>query len=120
MKNSIFERYGGFAKVSRVVMSFYDKVLDSPTVSPFFAGTDMKRLIDHQTKFIAFLMGGPASYTNEQLERVHARLGITEPIFFETLDLLQETLEDFDYEDEDIEAVADEMVSRKNYIITRS
>ena len=120
MRSSIFERYGGFAKVSRVVMSFYDKVLDSPDVSPFFAGTDMKRLIDHQTKFIAYLMGGPASYSNEQLERVHARLGITEAIFYETMDLLQETLEDYDFEDEDIEAVTDEMVSRKNYIITRS
>ena len=120
MKRSIFEQYGGFGAVSKIVMSFYDKVLDSPTVSPFFSGTDMKRLIDHQTKFIAYIMGGPASYTNEQLERVHARLGITEPIFFETLALLQETLEDFDFEDEDIEAVGDEMVSRKNYIITRS
>ena len=120
MKRSVFERYGGFFAVSKVVMSFYDKVLDSPTVSPFFSGTDMKRLIDHQTRFIAYIMGGPASYTNEQLERVHARLGITESVFYETLDLLQETLEDFDFEDEDIEAVADELVSRKNYIITRS
>ena len=120
MRGTIFERAGGFTKVSRIVMSFYEKVLDSPSVSPFFAGTDMKRLIDHQTKFIASLMGGPTSYTNEQLERVHARLGITEPVFYETMELLRETLEDYDMDDEDVEEVADEMVSRKNYIITRS
>lgn len=120
MSRSIFERYGGFSKVSRIVMSFYEKVLDSPTVSPYFANTDMKRLIDHQTKFIASLMGGPAAYTNEQLERVHAHLGITEPILYETIELLKETLEDHDMDDEDIEVVADEMISRKNYIITRS
>ena len=65
-------------------------------------------------------MGGPTSYTNEQLERVHARLGITEPVFYETMELLRETLEDYDMDDEDVEEVADEMVSRKNYIITRS
>ena len=69
MKSTIFQRYGGFASVSKVVMSFYDKVLDSPVASPYFANTNMKRLIDHQTKFIAQIMGGPVSYTDEQLER---------------------------------------------------
>ena len=82
MRRSIFERYGGFTSVSKIVLSFYDKVLDSPTVSPYFANSDMKRLIDHQTKFMASLMGGPASYTNDQLERVHAKLGITDHFLF--------------------------------------
>lgn len=80
----------------------------------------MRRLIDHQTRFIATVMGGPASYTNDHLERVHARLNITEEAFFEICELLRETLEDFDYEDEDIQEVVDEVVSRKNYIVARS
>ena len=120
MKNSIFQRYGGFTKVSRIVMSFYDKVLDSPIAGPYFANTNMKRLIDHQTKFIASLMGWPASYTNEHIERVHARLGITEPAFLETMELLRETLEDFDFAEEDIREVENAMMSRKNYVISRS
>jgi truncated hemoglobin YjbI len=41
MAQSIFERHGGFARVSRMVMSFYDRVLDSPVISPYFAATDM-------------------------------------------------------------------------------
>jgi hemoglobin len=65
-------------------------------------------------------MGGPAAYTNEQLERVHARLKITEPDFYEMVELLRETLEDYDMSDEDVDAVADGMISRKNYIIARS
>lgn len=120
MRRTIFERYGGFARVSRVVMAFYEKVLDSPIASPYFEGIDMRRLIDHQTRFIATVMGGPASYTNDHLERVHARLNITEEAFFEICELLRETLEDFDYEDEDIQEVVDEVVSRKNYIVARS
>lgn len=119
MKHSIFERYGGFASVSRVVMQFYDKVLDSPEVSSYFEQTDMKRLIDHQTKFIASMMGGPASYTNEHLERVHAHLGITEPAFYEIIALLKETLEDFDFESEDVRHVEQNMVARKNFIVAR-
>lgn len=119
MKRTIFERYGGFAKISRLVMSFYDKVIDSPLTSPYFLNTDMKRLIDHQTKFIASMMGGPASYTNEHLERVHAHLKITEPAFLETIELLKETMEDFDFESEDMQFVEDEMLSRKNFVVAR-
>jgi len=119
MKSTIFQRYGGFANVSKVVMSFYDKVLDSSIASPYFANTDMKRLIDHQTKFIASLMGGPASYTDEQLERVHDHLGITDEAFMEIVDLLGETLEDYDFADHDIQHVENQMMNRKNFIIAR-
>jgi hemoglobin len=120
MGRTIFERYGGFAKVSRIVMGFYEKILDSPVTGPYFTGTDMRRLIDHQTKFIASMMGGPASFTNDHLERVHARLGITDVAFNEAVSLLTETLEDHGMEDEDVRQVEDEVVSRKNYIVTRS
>ncbi len=120
MKQSVFERYGGFAKVSKAVMEFYDRILDSPVTSSYFAGTDMRRLIDHQTKFFAQLMGGPATYTNDHLERIHARLGITESAFEESAILLRETLEDLGFEDEDVQSVEDEFVSRKNYIVARS
>jgi hemoglobin len=119
MSQTIFERYGGFAKISRLVMSFYDKILSSPLTSPYFANTNMRKLIDHQTKFMASMMGGPASYTNEHLERVHAHLGITEAAFSEAVMMLEDTLEDHDFEDEDIQAIEDEVMSRKNFIVTR-
>lgn len=61
MSQSMFERYGGFAKLSKV-MAFYDRVLDSDVIGDFFEGVDMRRLIDHQTKFISQVMGGPAAY----------------------------------------------------------
>lgn len=119
MSQTIFERYGGFAKVSRIVIHFYDKVLDSPVTGHYFASTDMKQLIDHQTKFIATLMGGPASYTHEQLARVHLHLGISEAAFEETCLLLRETLEDFDFSAEDIKYLVKEFMSYKNDIVKR-
>jgi hemoglobin len=119
MKSTIFERYGGFSSVSRVVMSFYEKMLDSPDTAHYFNDIDMKRLIDHQTKFIAAMMGGPASYTNEHLERVHAHLGITEDAFMESLVLMRDTLEEYNFADQDIRAVENEMMSRKNFVVAR-
>jgi len=119
MRQTIFERCGGFSSVSKVVMSFYDKILNSPVTSPYFSSVDMKRLIDHQTKFFAALMGGPASYTNDHLEKVHARIGITESAFLEALLLMKDTLEEYDFPDEDIQQVADEMIARKNYVVAK-
>jgi hemoglobin len=119
MARSIFDRYGGFAAVSRIVMSFYDKMLSSPLTKQYFTGINMARLIDHQTKFIASMLGGPASYTNEHLERVHADLGITASAFTEAADMLTETLEDHGFDDADVQEVEREFNSRKNFIVTK-
>ena len=120
MEQSIFERNGGFAKVSRVVMSFYDRVLDSPIMSPYFGNTDMKLLVDHQTKFIAFLMGGPASFSDEHLERIHRDLDIDREAFDEMVGLLTETLEDFEFTDEDVAQVRKELERRAPLVITNT
>ena len=119
MTQSIFERSGGFATVNRVVLSFYERVLDSPIMSPYFVNTDMKLLIDHQTKFIAFLMGGPASFTDEHLEQLHKRMNIDRVAFDEMISLLTETLEDFDLSDEDIATVQQVLEQRADLIISR-
>ena len=119
MAQSIFERYGGFASVSKVVSAFYEKALESPLLAHHFEKVEMRRLIDHQTKFVASLMGGPASYSNDELERVHSRLNITDREFDEMVSLFKETLEDFDFDESDIAAVRSEMLSRKRYIVTR-
>jgi hypothetical protein len=71
----MFERYGGFAKISKIVSDFYGRVLDSPIMGPYFEESDMKRLIDHQTKFIASIMGGPASHPQEWLGRIGINSG---------------------------------------------
>jgi hemoglobin len=118
MTRSLLERYGGFPFLSRVVMAFYDKVLDSDVLAPFFEDVDMRRLIDHQTKFIAFLMGGPASYTNEHLARTHERLGIDRDAFDVMIVTMRETLEDFDMDEGDIATVVHELRSRAPWVIS--
>lgn len=120
MADTIFERYGGFAQVSRIVSAFYDKVMASPVISGYFAHADMKTLIDHQTKFIATIMGGPASFTNEHLARVHEDRGIDDAAFEEMIALMRETLEDFDFAEGDISAVVAEIASRRRLVVTRT
>jgi truncated hemoglobin YjbI len=33
---SVFEKYGGFAKIIRIVSAFYDKVLESAVLASYF------------------------------------------------------------------------------------
>ena len=120
MAATMFQRYGGFTTVSKIVSAFYDKILDSPLLSPYFDGVDMRKQIDHQTKFISYLMGGPVSYSDEALERVHARLNIDQKSFDEIVMLLAETLEDHGVEQSDVSTLRQELVRRSKIIINRN
>jgi hemoglobin len=119
MATTIFERYGGFAKVSRVVMVFYDKVLESDMIGGYFEDVDLPRLIDPQTKFIASVMGGPASFSDDHLQRAHAGLGIDDAAFSEMLSLLEQTFSEFGFDKPDIDSVIAQVRTRAPFIITR-
>lgn len=120
MAESIFERYGGFASVRKIVSEFYDRVLDDAALSPFFAHTDMRRQIDHQTQFISSLIGGPASLSDEGLRRVHQHLGIGNTDFDAMMAVLSETLEDFGFTHDDVRHVMNEMNRRRHLVVTRA
>ena len=47
MEQSLFEKYGGFSIVSRIVMRFYNQALDSDILADYFEDIEMERLIDH-------------------------------------------------------------------------
>lgn len=117
MAISMFERLGGFAKVRKIVSELYDRILDSD-LEPYFDGVDVRRLIDHQTKFIASVLGGPASFSDEHLERAHRSLGITLEHFGLLAELLRETLEDFELEPADIEFLLREVGARQSAIVS--
>ena len=119
MPVSLFQKYGGFSSVSRIVLSFYDKALDSDQIGDFFADIDIKRLIDHQTKFIATLLGGPASYTNERLGHLHANMDISNRDFDEMAQLLAEALNEFGFEPVDCDTVMREIEDRRAHIVTK-
>jgi hemoglobin len=114
---SIFLRVGGFSTVSGIVSDFYSNVLADELLRPYFRGIDMATQIDHQTKFVAFLMGGPSSFTNEHLQRVHARLGIDDSSFDRMTLVFRETLEDHGMDETDIGDVMREISSRRPYIV---
>ena len=118
MSETLYEKYGGFGAISRIVMDFYDRLLDSEQVGDFFDDVDMKKLIDHQTKFVAYLLGGPASYTGDRLAQLHAHLNVSGPDFDEMKDILDGTLGDHGFSVDDRAQVMGEIEARRNLIVT--
>ena len=120
MSSSLFQKYGGFAAISRVVLAFYDKVLDSDQIGGFFEDIDMKRLVDHQTKFISMLLGGPATYSDERLGQLHRHLSISDEDFNEVGRLLTETLHEFGFDPTDRDAIMREIEARRVHVVTQA
>ncbi|WP_118138242.1 group 1 truncated hemoglobin [Oceanicella sp. SM1341] len=118
MAGSLFEKYGGFRTVSKIVMSFYERALDSDQIGDYFADVDMPRLMDHQTRFISGLMGGPASIGDDRLRQVHRHLGISHADMDEMASLLRETLAGHGVEPADIETLVGEVEARRPLIVT--
>lgn len=114
---SIYEKYGGFTQVSRIVLDFYNRLLDDDELGPFFDNVDMGRIVDHQTKFIASILGGPASFTDEQIRQLHRHLSITDTHFDELKRMLSETLSDHGFAGDDVAAVAEEFEQRRGLVV---
>lgn len=92
LAQSLYDKYGGFGTVNKIVLTFYDAVLDSEQIGDFFEDIDMPRLIDHQTKFMASLLGGPASFSDEHLRRAHRGMEISDAHYDELKDILRDSL----------------------------
>lgn len=102
MTDSLYDKYGGFETVSKIVHSLYEKIATSEILQPYFEDVDMQQLMSHQTKFFSSVMGGPIIYDGRQLYKVHESLGITNKAFNELSDLFEEVLEDFNVVQDDI------------------
>jgi hemoglobin len=101
----LYEKYGGFAAISQIVHAFYDKVLASPSLDPYFAAVEMEALIDHQTKFLCKVLGGPDNYAGGAMRTVHQPHHITTAAFNEVAGLLKDSLEEARVEPADVTTI---------------
>lgn len=117
-QGSLFTKYGGISALRSVIMMFYDAVLDSDVIGHFFDDVDMARLVDHQTRFFAMLLGGPAEFSDDRLARAHAHLGLTHDHFDEVGRILAETLDTAGFAPEDRNIVMAEIEARRSIIVS--
>ena len=120
LTRTLYEKYGGFSTVSRIVMALYDRILDDDVVGPFFDDVDMPRLIDHQTKFVSSLMGGPASFSEVHIANAHRKLPIDDVHFDKLKALVNETLTEFGIAPDDATTVLDAFEARRKLLIKKT
>lgn len=104
MSETMVEKYGR-GMLAQIVSSFYGNVLRSPRLAHYFAEASIVGLIEHQSRFLAMVMGGPPAYTDAELEAAHLQLDIAEADFDEMLRLLAKSLDSYDIDPADIAQV---------------
>lgn len=117
---SLYAKYGGFATVSSIVHTFYDRVLATPSLVPYFDAIDTVALIDHQTKLFCMLLGGPAAYSGRELRAAHASVSISSADFDLVAEVLEDTLLDAGMSDDDVAAVMKIVESTRGDIVKRA
>jgi hemoglobin len=105
MAQTLYDKYGGFPAISGIVTDFYDRLLKSKSLESYFAHVDMERLMDHQTKFLCMVLGGPNNYTGRALDAAHQRLNITPEAFGEVAGHLKVALEKAGVHSDDVSTI---------------
>ncbi|MCB1342228.1 MAG: group 1 truncated hemoglobin [Pseudooceanicola sp.] len=114
---SLFDKYGGLRALRAVILDFYDRVLDSDLIGHHFERVDMARLVDHQTRFFAMLLGGPVDFAEDRLARVHAHLRISHADFDEVAAILSRALEAAGFDDADRDTILHAVEARRRLIV---
>ena len=80
----------------------------------------MPRLMDHQTKFISSILGGPGTISDERLRVVHQQIQITDAEFDEVATLLADALRHHGMEEKDISAVVVAVEQKRSLIVRKA
>jgi len=111
---SLFEKYGGFATISKIVSELYDELETDPVTAPYFVDSDIRALMDHQVKFLSQVLGGPQQYTGKAMNAAHTGMRISEDAFNKVAETVQFLLEDNGVEPDDIAHIMSLLASLKD------
>lgn len=116
---SLYDKYGGYDTVEKIVVSFYDKVKSDDRIKDFFQETDFDKQIKHQTAFISEALGGPKVYKGLDMRKAHAKFNLNEEHFNAVGENLKLTLEEFGVDNSDIDTIMNTVVSLKDDVLNK-
>lgn len=104
-EETLYERLGGHDGIRAVVDDFYDRLQADDELGPFFEDADMETLRKTQTDFLCEAAGGPETYDAAPVREAHLHVPFTPGHIQRAVDLLSESLEEFDVPEDDAEKV---------------
>lgn len=117
MQETIWNRYGGYSFVAQTVRDFYDRLLVSKALAPYFDGVNMEGLIEHQIQTVGAVMGGPYDLDVEALRRAHRHLRVQQTHFDELAVILDQTLDSHGLSANDKAVLLDAVDSVRSVIV---
>lgn len=104
-ESTLYDRLGGNDGIRAVVDEFYDRLLADEELGPFFEEANMEKLRETQTAFLCEAAGGPERYDAEPVREAHLHVPFTPAHIQRAIDILSQTLADFDVPAEDADDV---------------
>ena len=101
-EQTLYERIGGEEGIADMVGTFYEKVLADPVLASYFKDVPMDRQQRMQRQFFGAATGGPGVYGGRPLAEVHKHLGISRHEFRRFTEILIETMEKHDIDQQDV------------------
>lgn len=102
---TLYDRAGGEAGITKLVGIFYQRVLADPELSPFFAHIPMAKLHRMQVEFFSSALNGPLQYSGRPLAHVHQGYGITKAHLRRFTEHLLATLQTLNLSRQDIQSI---------------
>jgi len=118
-EETLYERLGGHDGIRAVVDDFYDRLLEDDELGPFFADADMEKLRQTQTDFLCEAAGGPETYDAEPVREAHLHIPFTPDHIQRAIELLYESLSNFNVPEEDAEAVVQAIAEYEQDLLAR-
>jgi hemoglobin len=94
-ESSLFEALGGEAGLRPIIDRFVDRIFDDTMIGYLFRAADRQRVKDKEFEFAARHFGAPVAYTGRPLGEAHRAHRITGGQFMRRLQILKETMTEF-------------------------
>ena len=97
---TLFDQLGGEPVLRAIMDRFVDRVVTDPMIGYLFKKTNRRRLKVKEYEHAALHLGAAVTYTGRPIDTVHAPRPIRDGHFDRRLQLLKETLDEFNVPEE--------------------
>lgn len=98
----IYARLGGETNLLKVLDIFDAKVRKDPALKPYFANTELPKILEHQRKTLKIVFGDPSGYTSRDIKSFHSTMHIKDKDWDLYIGHLRESLTQINIDKSDI------------------